>query len=353
MDKANKVIFFVCLFSILTVSGNVFGEAEDRVVIIASQEEESQESQPINLYFYGGDGGELKVDLPEGNSSTDIPCPGSPTPRIMGLLVGIWTSPAINTMISVGSRVTCGLWAKTAQSANNVRFNCQILKNGNLIMDIYTESQSLSNTPTEFSGENTYDGSIELGPGDTIGARVYYFADPQYGIGKAPDATLIVGSVQCDTHITITTSPLTMAIQEPVVSSQLTTISVQISDAFGATKYQAHIIIDGMTDAETVSNPTVSPGGNGTIVSWNWDHRIDKAKDGEYKIIISISYSEENEFITMGVYQLTFPKDGDEQGGLSGLGEWLIPIFVIVIIVIIVAVVYKIISDRRLSRDVV
>ena len=352
MNKLNKVIFFMCLFSILAVSGNVFGEVEDKVVIIATQEEEPQESQLINLYFYGGDGGELKVDVPEGNSSTEIPCPGSPTPRFMGLLVGIWTSPAIKSGITVESRITSSIWAKCAQNANNVHFNSQILVNGNQVADIWTNSQSLSNTPTEFIGEGSLDGAIELGSGDTIGARVYYFADPQYGIGKAPDATLIVGSFQCDTHITITSNPLTMAIQEPVVSSQLTTISVQISDAFGATKYQSRIIIEGITDAETISNPTISPGGNGTIVSWNWDHRIDKAKDGEYKIIISISYSEENEFLTMGVFQLTFPKDGDESGGLSGLGDWLIPIFVIVIIVIIIAVVYKIISDRRLSQDV-
>ena len=44
-----------------------------------------------------------------------------------------------------------------------------------------------------------------------------------------------------------------------------------------------------------------------------------------------------------------FPKGDDDGGGL--LGDWLMPIITVVVVAIIIAVVYKVISDKKLMKS--
>jgi hypothetical protein len=312
------------------------------------QQTNMSDPQPINLYFAGGDGGELRPEMPAGNQTTDVPCPGSPLPRAFGLLVGIWTTPEISAPLLVEASISVSIWAKSDQGASNVRFNAQILVNGNQQTDIYTNSQSLSGTPSEFIGDGSAsNGAIELNPGDTIGARVYYFADSQVIIGPAPDSTMIVGGADYDTHITIKTAPIFLGILDPVIDEQFgVVVSAIFIDAFSSTSYISNIRIDGITNAETLSQPLIAPGGNGTFISWIWDWKTDGASNGDYTITITLSYSEDNEFGASGQFYLEFPKSGGDDGGLLG-GGWLMPVIIIGVVAAVAGVAAKIILGRR------
>ena len=91
--------------------------------------------------------------------------------------------------------------------------------------------------------------------------------------------------------------------------------------------------------------------GNGTLVSWVWDHKTDGGESGDYTIAVTISYTEENEFTAMGTYNLEFPTtDNDDGGFLGGMG-WLLPVIVIIIIVVVAVVVIKVIRNRRAAEQ--
>ncbi|UCE39441.1 MAG: hypothetical protein JSW00_09525, partial [Thermoplasmata archaeon] len=55
----------------------------------------------------------------------------------------------------------------------------------------------------------------------------------------------------------------------------------------------------------------------------------------------------ENEFAATEVYILEFPGSGGEDGGLFGMGGWLMPVIIIVVIVVVIAVVVKFVLGRR------
>ena len=306
--------------------------------VFSEEEGNVSEPQPVNLYFYGGDGGELKADMPAGNSTTDVLCPGSPLPRAFGLLVGIWTTPEISAPISVEAAISVSIWARSDQGANNVRFSVQILVNGGQIGgDIGTNSQSLSGTPSEFIGDGS-GSQIELNPGDTIAARLYYWADSQVVIGPAPDSTMVVGGSEYDTHITITTAPITIIVNEPIITEDIITFSATYWDAFGSTKLNAMLNVIGKSDVTTLSEPSFAPGNNGSGVAWGWNYKADKAQEGEYTVSVTLLYGEENGFVATGSYVLTFPKEEKETTFLDSFG-WLIPIIILVVIIIIAVVV--------------
>lgn len=350
-------LLIACLIIIPNGLVNVLGEQTESPENILAQEINRNneilprqvnltEPQPVNLHFSGGDGGDLRAEMPEGNSSTEVPCSGSPVPRAFGLLVGIWTSPSLSFPITLGSTISCSLWAKSNQGANNVHFNCQILINDNQIMDIWTNSQSLSSEPIEFIGDgNNEGGSIQLQPGDTIAARVYYFSDPMIFVGPGPDATLLVGSIKHDTCISITTCPIAISVNEPIITDAFVIFTATYLDAFGCTKLNARLWVDGKVDVETVSKPTFTTSPNGSIVSWNWDYKADGAECGEYTVTVLLCYSEENEFRTTNSYILEFPGT-HEEGGLG----WLLPVILVIIVVAVAVIVIKIIKDRRELR---
>jgi hypothetical protein len=170
-------------------------------------------------------------------------------------------------------------------------------------------------------------------------------------VGPGADSTLIVGGAEHDTHITITTNSLSLAVLPPVVQDEFTLISALVGDAFASTTYTTSIIITGMVDAETITGPSIAPGGNGTLIVWVWNHVADGAKNGDYTITVTVSYSEDNLFMSTATYTLEFQQP-KEDGGLfgGGLESLLLIIIPIIVVVIVVIVVVKIVLSRREER---
>ncbi len=351
------VLFIFTAFSGLTLGAST-GHYDPKIdglesdIPIIKQAGNVSAPQPVNLYFDGGDGGGLKPEMPEGNATTDVPCEGFYFPRTtIGWLVGIWTSAEIRGPITIDPTVSCTLWAYSTEGANNVRFSVQLLINGDQRLEFLTDPMSLSNTPTRILGSGTGE-SLQLQTGDTIGARLYYFSDSRMVVGPGADSILVVGGAEYDTHLTITTSSLSVVVQPPQVAEQFTTVSAMVVDAFASTKYIASVRIDGIVDAISISGPSISPGGNGTSVSWVWDHLTDGAKSGEYTITITVSYSEDNVFTSAATYRLEFPQEKKEGGlfGGGGIMDWIIPIIAIVVVVIVIVVVVKFVLGKRAEK---
>jgi hypothetical protein len=319
---------------------------------IIMQDQNVTTPQPVNLYLNGGDGGELRPVVPVGNSSTEVPCQGSNTGRLFGTPIGIWTTPEIRAPISVEAKISAVIWAKSAMGANDVYFRIIIRANGQDTGTwIETNTQTLSNTPVKFSGEDSGGGQLQLGQGDTIGVDIVYFAAPRYFFGPSPDSAMIVGGCQYNTHITITTNSLSLGIQTPSVSEQATTISALVVDAFGSTRYDSILRIDGIVDAQTITGPTLSPSTNGTTITWIWDHNTDGAKSGEYTITVTLAYSDLNKFTNSGTFNLQFPETKEDPGIVGSLLDLMFPIIVVIIAVIIAIVAVKIVLNRRDMED--
>lgn len=362
MNKSIITLFMFGTFFISTVLVGVAGEPNIGTnegpwrealldTDITPRQSNESEPQPINLYFMGGDGGELRVEVPVGNATTEIPCNGFYFPKTtIGFYVGLWTSPEIRAPITLATPVTANLWVYSSQGANNVRFSVQILINGEVEEEFITDPTSVSNTPTEIIGNGALGGSIQLAAGDKIGARLYYFSDSATIVGPGADSTLVVGGTEYDTHITVTANPITVNVLEPRIESEFMMFSAGFTDAFGSSKLNAQISVKGRTEVLTLSDPSFIVGGNGSIVNWAWNYKTDEAKNGEYTIIITLSYSEDNEFMAMGKYDLEFPKtNGDDDDILSGLGSFT-PYVIIIIIVIVIAVVVKVLMGRRSDK---
>ena len=230
--------------------------------------------------------------------------------------------------------------------ATNVHFNVEFYVNGQELFQFTTESVSLSTTPEEITGSGQSQEPILLEPGDIISVRLAYFSDPRYGVGPGADSILIVGDVEYDTHITITASPITLEIQEPGIGEQFVVISAYINDSFASTRYYTDISIDGRTDAEAISEPTFIQEGNTTIVTWIWDFKMDGAQDGEYRVSISVSYSEDNEFTTVETYDIEFQKDVGDDDFINSLG-WSGWILIAIVVAACAAVSYKIVLNRK------
>lgn len=348
-----SVLFIFIAFNGLVIGGTTshydpeIDDLENNIPII-KQAGNVSTPQPVNLYLTGGEGGGLKPEMPEGNASTEVPCPGHNTPRFLGTDIGTWTSSEIKAPITADPTVTCSVWARSDEGATGVHFHLWIRVNGNDVADIWTNTQSLSGTPTEFTGDDSASDAIQLNPGDVISVQIIYFAQSRYFVGPAPDSIMIVGGSQYDTHLTFMTASLSVAVQKPTVGEQFTTVSAVVVDAFASSKYIATVRIDGIIDAETVTGPSISPGGNGTSVTWNWNHKTDGAKSGEYTITVTVSYSEDNAFTSAATYNLEFEGEKKEDGLLGGgIMDWIIPIIVIVIVVIVIVVVVKVVLGKR------
>jgi hypothetical protein len=358
----NPIILFITLNLIVTsmfiipVGAENVDSVEDLLLnepvsfVFSEQEGNVSEPQPIHLHFYGGAGGELKADVPAGNSTTDVPCQGSNTARMTGTPVGTWTSPEVKIPITIDAAISCSIWAKSDQGANGVWFRVIISINGANTHTMETNSQSLSGIPSEFTGSDS-GSSLELNQGDTISAQVIYFATPQYVIGPAPDSIMVVGGSEYDTHITITTAPITISVNEPIVAEDIVIFSATYADAFGSTKLNAMLNVIGKSDVITLSEPNFTPGANGSIVLWGWNYKTDKAQEGEYTVSVILSYGEDSGFVATGTYVLTFPKEEKEEGILESMG-WLIPIIILVVIIVVaVIVIRKILARREISSS--
>jgi hypothetical protein len=166
-------------------------------------------------------------------------------------------------------------------------------------------------------------------------------------VGPGADSILIVGDVEYNTHITVTANPITLDIQEPGIEADFVVISAYINDSFAATRYHTDLRIGGRTDAEAISEPTFVQEGNATVVSWIWDFRTDRAKDGEYRVSISVSYTEEGEFTAVETYDMEFLElehTCKDFGCALGWQGWLL---IAIAVAACAAVSYKIIMKRR------
>jgi hypothetical protein len=334
------------------LSEPVFGESEsypesNKIKVLDSEYLQTNEikPQPINMYLYGGDGGELKPDLPLGNSTTEVMCQGNNFARTAGYYIGSWTSLEVTAPITIDTRISCGLWVYSMEGANNVRFNVELQINGNGVFTFTTGSNSVSQTPIEITGEGNSNSVIELQVGDTIGIRLAYFSDPIYVIGPGADATLITGDIEYDSHITIITNPISLNLDVPIVTDTDVTFSAYFMDTFSSTNLNADLQVIGKSEVNTLSEPAFSLGENGSLVSWIWDHKTDGAKDGEYRIRISIYYSEENDFSASGIYLIEFPKDKKDDDFLGGI-FWILPVMILTAIAITIIITVR----KRLSK---
>ncbi|UCE73925.1 MAG: hypothetical protein JSV56_13035 [Methanomassiliicoccales archaeon] len=352
-----KALTFATVFNMIilaalgcSVAGQPAGDTEVMGNTIyferIKQEENVSEPQPINLYLNGGDGGELRAEVPEGNSTTEVDCPGHPVSRRFGYYIGTWTTPQLTAAITLGAKFSTSLWVYSTEGASNVRFRVQIFINGDQKYDFFTESSSVSSTPVEIRGEGNHDETLELQAGDTLGVRYAYFSDPKYFVGPGANSKLLVGGDEYDSHLTVITSPITVSVKSPGVTDTLVIFSATYTDAFASTKLNAHIMVDGKVEVATLSDPTFAPGVNGSSVSWQWDYITDKGRDGEYQITVFICYSEENEFMAQGAFTIVFPKS-DEGGGIFDEMGWLLPVIIVVVIIAVVAVALKFILARR------
>lgn len=321
----------------------------------ALQDVNETEPQPVNLYFYDSgdidDPGDLKAEMPAGNASTDVDCPGYPIAKAAGYWIGTWRSTQISQPITVEPTISCNLWVRSDEGANGVHFNVQIRVNGDSQFEFMTDSTSVPNTPVEITGEGSGSGPLQLQTGDTIGVRLAYFSDSRYFIGPGANSILIVGGSEYDTHITITAAPITLSVAKPVVDkeSKLALFIANFTDAFSSTRLNARLMVTGEVDVNTISDPVFILSGNESSVNWLWDYKTDKAKCGEYTISVFLSYSEENEFFATGSYMMEFSEPKEDGGLLAGLG-WLLPLIIVVVIIAVTAVVIKVIMGRRSAK---
>ena len=352
-----KIIAYGVIINLilLIISGiSAMGETSwdsPEFLFIPSQQENISEPAPMNLYLYGGDAGELKPEVPLGNSSTEVDCPGYPLARMAGYYIGTWTSSPLTMPVVIGKQFLCSLWAYSSQGATNVRFNIQVQVNGNERFTFQTESTSLSQTPTELRGDTNRDNNLELSAGDTFGVRLAYFSDPARGVGPGASSTLIVGSDEYDPHITITTSLMSLFTNVPVINVDTVTFSATFIDAFSATRLHAHIMVDGVVDVITISEPIFSMGENGSLVSWDWNFKTDRGRDGEYTIMVSLCYGDENDFKASGTYYIEFHEHEEAGGIIESLGI-LFPIIIIAIIAVVLVIVVRIVRNRRADKTV-
>lgn len=341
-------LMFLTIFGI-AVTGETYTGSHN-ILHFPSQQENISDPAPMNLYLYG-DGADLKPEVPIGNSTTEVDCPGHPTPRFAGYYIGTWTSSPLTMPVVIDTLFSCSLWAYSSQSASNVRFNVEIQVNGNQRFQFQTESTSLSQTPTEIKGDGNRDSQMELKAGDTFGVRLAYFSDPARIIGQGASSTLIVGSDEHDSHLTITTSPMSLFTNSPVINLDIVAFSATFIDAFSATRLHAHIFIDGVVEVVTISEPIFSLSDNGSVVSWDWNFKTDKGRDGEYTVSVSLCYGDENDFKATGVYFLEFHKHTEEGGIIQSLGI-LFPIIIIAIVAVVIVIAVRFIRNRRANKTV-
>jgi hypothetical protein len=345
------MIIYVMVLNLvfLTLSGiSVMGETTRDLSndsYIPSQQLNVSDPAPLKLFFYG-DSADLKPEVPMSNSTTEIACEGHPIPRYLGYYIGTWTTSPLTMPVIIENHFAISLWVYSQQSAKNVRFNVQIRVNGNERYSFQTESMSLSQTPTEIRGEGNHESSLELLAGDTFSVRLAYFSDPARFVGPGADSVLIVGSDEYDTHLEITTSPMSLSTNPPVINLDIVTFSATFIDAFSASRYHAHIMIDGEVDVVSISEPVFTMADNGSLVSWNWNFKADKGRDGDYMVFVSLCYGDENDFKASGEYFLEFHEHEEEPGIIESLGL-LFPIIIIAIIAVILVIVVRRIRSRR------
>ncbi len=306
------------------------------------QQANESEPQPVTLYMYGSaDNGGLKPMLPSnttGNSARPAQFGGANLPGGIGWYVGEWTSPKATAAMTIATTVDGAFWA--VGTGQDVTIYVYIDHNGNEIGREGTDTKSV-NGDTEFLLSTTIS-AVDMAVGDTISIRIYA------GSRVGSNFEVAWGSLQYNSHITITCNPILVTINQPLVSEQNVVFSASIQDAFVSTALIANLKVTNHGDILSISEPRFSQGEeNGTTVSWDWDYKTDKARNGEYTVTVVLSYSEENEFTATGSYILEFPETGEDGGGLG----WLIPLIIVVVIIAVIVVVVKVVLARRSSKS--
>lgn len=312
------------------------------------QQANETEPQPVTLYMYSSaDNGELKPMLPSnttGNSARPAQYGGANLPGGIGWYVGEWTSPKATAAMTIATTVNGAFWA--VGTGQDVTIYVYIDHNDNEIGREGTDTKSV-NGDTEFLLSTTIS-AVDMAVGDTISIRIYA------GSRVGSNFEVAWGSSQHNSHITITCNPMLVTINQPLVSEHNVVFSASIQDAFVSTALIANLKVTNHGDILSISEPRFSQGEeNGTTVSWDWDYKTDKARNGEYTVTVVLSYSEENEFTAMGSYILEFPGGGEGDGGILGGLGWLIPLIIVVVIIAVIFVVVKVVLARRSSKSAV
>jgi hypothetical protein len=308
------------------------------------QQENETESHPVTLYLYGNaESGELKTEFPvngSGNSAPPARYGGVNTPRHWAWKIGEWYTVPFTRPMTMEVSVSGSLWA--TGNAQDVCFYINIHHNGEEIKQIDTDTKNVGGE-AEFPFSGSLDDRLEVSPGDTLAIWIYG------GCRMGSDYELSWGSTQHASQITFICNPMVLSINEPLISEEEVVFSATILDAFLSSALCGRIIVTGSTTVTSLTGPGFIHGANGTVISWIWDYKTDNGKSGDYTIIISVSYSEneENEFNTMGKYIIEFPKGEDgENGILSGIG-WLLPVIIVVVVIGVSVVAFKIVQTKR------
>jgi hypothetical protein len=335
-----SMVFLSVLY--IPVIGEGTGYAASPVVNIKAQSANETEPQPVNMYLYGEtDGGELKTNPPQNNTANSAPPAnygGGGLPFGIAWRVGNWTTSHLMAPMTVETRIEGSLWA--TGSGDNVYFQVEVYHNGDEIGQITTETTSFSQD-REFTFSGTISGA-QMSPGDRLSIQIYA------GSRVGSDFRLSWGSPQYDSHVIVACNPISVSLNPPMITEDNVIFSARILDAYGTTEFIAKIQVTNSVDVVSLSDPEFFNEDNGTLVIWIWDHKTDNGKDGDYRISVSVYYSEENEFYTVSSYKLTFPKP-DEDVGLFGDLGWLFYIGITMVVISIILVVKKRRESKTLS----
>ncbi len=317
------------------------------------QQDNETTPQPVTLYMYGSaDSGELRTDFPtngSGNSAPPAQYGGGNLPGGIGWYVGEWISPQVTASMTVESAVNGAFWA--TGSGQGVTIYVYIDHNGNEIGRDGTDTKNV-NGDTEFLFTTTISG-VNMAVGDTISIRIY--AGSQVG----SNFQVTWGSMQYNSHITFTCNPIMVTVNEPIVLEEElgegVVFSATVFDAFSSPMLWGKIMVSGPTTVVNIFGPIIFQGLNSTLITWLWDHKTDKGKDGDYMITISVSYSEEeeNEFSGFGKYAIEFPEDEKEDKGFLGDYGWVLHPIIVVVVIVVGVVAYKKIKSKKEEKSAV
>jgi len=306
------------------------------------QQTNESEPQPVNLFLYGpaqGTDAEGKLSpLLPSNKSENSAQPAWNFGGRMGTawLIGIWSTNALRSSLSISGDVTIKIWARG--SGQDIFFGLNFLRNGNdLNQDIWTDKRNVGGD-TEFTATGAL--NVDMNENDVLSVRVYG------GTSASPNNNweMVWGNPHYDTHVRINCAPVVLEVTPPIVTNDFVTFLAAAKEAFGTplSALRPTIRVSNHADIETLDGPNFSEGENGTIILWIWNYKADEAHSEEYTITVILSYDGENEFLASGIYFLELPEE-NEEGGLG----WLFPVIIIAVIIVVIVVVVRIILARR------
>lgn len=275
--------------------------------IQALNAEAEDEEEPIitNLYFYGdlpGNNGVLSPELPSNTSSQSAPCPKTGVIPGLMLLVGMAYTEPLNTELEIGGSYSFELWA--TGSGRGVQFSVDMYYNDQEVIRCFSDTQNV-NGDTLFRGKGSF-GKMKLNPGDQLEVRIYYSVN---SVILQNSVEVLYGSAEHNSHISIEGKPITINLTEPILTDNELEVTGLVFDAWGSKDIASYELrITGPVTAQAISEPKIAESENGTVLTWTWNFREDKAKSGDYNIIMIVIDNSGNELETSMIYSFEVPK---------------------------------------------